>query len=118
MRTIGYRSGVDAGCWGSGEERSAIEAQRHDEDALTRAIIQPSQPVRALWLSPDHGITARSRLGVGQGPGATDLAPGGVKSATEAAATTRPVVAEHGSCIELRPDHENLLWSSPLRSGD
>jgi hypothetical protein len=32
VSTIGYRSGVRAGCWGSGEERSAI----WEPSAMTR----------------------------------------------------------------------------------
>ena len=39
--------------------------RREDEDALTQAVIQLARPLRPLWVSPDHGVAAASRLAGG-----------------------------------------------------
>ena len=83
--------------------------QREDEDALTRAIVaQPaSMDVR---LSPDHGSAEKVRLASGQGPGERIWRREGLKVPQK----QKPRGAcgfNDGSCVRLRPEHANHVWS-------
>ena len=64
----------------------------------------------ALWLSPDHGDAEVGGLAGGQGPGGAHLASRGAEGSAEAEAAGR-LWLNDGSCVRLRPQHANHVWS-------
>ena len=77
-------------------------------------MVQKLGPVNSVWavrLSADHGAVAECRLAGRQGQGATHLAEGGVESAAETEAPGALVWRNDGSCVRLRPERANHVWS-------
>lgn len=56
------------------------------------------RPVRAVWISADHGITPTGGMASGQGPGGADLEAGRAESTAKAEATKALVVERRVVC--------------------
>ena len=101
-----------AGCWGSGEERSAImPTQRNDEDELTRAILaagQPSMDVTAIGGS--RRCCGKAGWEVGKDRVQRIWRREGLKVPQKQKPRGR-LWLNDGSCVRLRPEQANHVWS-------
>jgi putative transposase len=88
---------------GRGTQRYIL-TQRNDEDALTRAIIQLASQYGRYGSRRITVLLQRAGWNVG-GIGCSGSGDGRVCGSGE----TEP--ANHGSCVRLRPEHENRFWS-------
>ncbi len=90
-------------------QRKAAEQARRRGGA-DRRHRRARHPVRPLRLPPDHGAAAGGRLGGEPQAGRADLAAGGAEGAAKQPKRGR-LWLNDGSCIRLRPEHPNHVWS-------
>jgi putative transposase len=100
-----------AGCWGSGEgTQRYIPTQHHDEDGLTRAILQ---------LASQYGRYGYRRITVelyqaGWCVGKDRVQRIWRREGLKVPQKQRPrgrLWVNDGSCVRLRPERENHVWS-------
>ena len=86
--------------------------QREDEDRLTQAIVRVSQRIWTLWLQADHCTVAESRLASWQGieSNASRVAKG-LKGSSVKQKPRGRLWLNDGSCVRLRPERSNHVWS-------
>ena len=95
------------GQWRRTQRYAAI--QRIDEDALTEAIMH--WPVNTVATATGESRRCCNVLaGSGQGSGTAHLASRGAEGAAETAAPGR-LWLNDGSCMRLRPERANHVWS-------
>src|SRR5664279_872050 len=77
--------------------------------------VDPSarEQVRPLWISQDHRPAEVGRVASGQGSSAAHLAAGRVEGSRPSEPRGR-LWLNDGSCIRLRPQHRNHVWSYDL----
>ena len=88
-----------------------IPLVREDEDRLTQAMTELDWPVRPLWLSSHHGAASGRWLGRWQRPGPAPLAQAGSQGAGQTEAPGTRLWLNDGSCVRLRPERPNHVWS-------
>ena len=84
--------------------------QREDEDALTQAIIQLASQYGRYGYRRITALLQAGRLAGWQGPGGENLASRRAEGSPEAEAGGR-LWLNDGSCVRLRPEHPNHVWS-------
>ena len=84
--------------------------QRNDEDALTRAIIALASRFGRYGYRRITIKLHEAGWNVGKDRVETDLAPRRAEGSPEAEAAW-PLWLNDGSCVRLRPEHQNHVWS-------
>ena len=82
-----------------------------DEDRLTQSILALASKYGRLWISQDHRAAEDGRVAGGQGSSAAHLAAGRVEGSRPKQRPRGRLWLNDGSCIRLRPQHRNHVWS-------
>jgi hypothetical protein len=113
----------------SPERRRCVVSRARRRGCAHPSHRDPGQPVWSLWLSLDHGAAQADRLASWQGPGGTYLQPTDkdlsvgtpylvVKGKVPQKQKPRGRLwLNDGSCVWLRPERPNHVWSYDFVSG-
>ena len=107
-------SGMRASCWGQprGTQRYR-PTQREDEDALTRTIVQLASQYGRYGYRRITALLQHAGWRVGKDRVERIWRREGLKVAKKQKPRGR-LWLNDGSCVRLRPEHENHVWSLRL----